>query len=890
MDMETVSIFLYLIYLEIDCTMIDLFKEKLREVKAEMPTPDFRKGNALYVQGQCQVLSQSGVFFEMLVEDEEEESGEKVVRITTDEELVNYAHGKKTVPWDSTGVAALMQAIEEYERTEPRPIAEGRAYTREGMIKRVMEERRERAAKADYHITFADNIHGEHTLYNERGVKYKITLRDFENETGYIDNPDLKTNKLGTTKHLMYAFAKIKENPERMAAMDQHYPFIEIYCDPLNDYRITRHYPHPIKDDVKILIDKYFGDSKCIKDGEEKEFLHFISATRDNEQVVVRPEVEEKVKRAWDEELLRMVREKEPPDFTQFPVKLFPYQEEGVRFATYRQGAIIADEMGLGKTIQAICTAVIKKQLFGFKRTLIVCPASLKEQWKNEIEKFSAEKAVVAEGFPEERAAIYSTTQAYFVIVNYETVLRDLNAINRMEPDFVVLDEAQRIKNFTTITARHIKKIKRKHALVITGTPIENKLIDLYSIVDFVDPYFLSPLWEFSQQHCYFDTNSQMKITGYYNLRELHERMKAILIRREKRAVLQDLPELTEMNVPVAFDTEQASMHANFANGVARILSKKFITPYDQQRLMLLLNNMRMVCDSTFLIDKETNFSPKLHELRYILCDKLEVKEKATKIIIFSEWVTMLSLISKMLREEGIGHVMLSGKVSVKNRGKLVEKFEQDPDCKIFLSSEAGGSGLNLQVADTVINFELPWNPAKKNQRIGRIDRLGQRSKNLTVINLITKGSFEVKIASGLVLKQNLFEGVLNENEDLDFVDFSASGRSQFLQQIEEVINGFTDIPAETDETIEEAEPPEELSLDIVVEEQDTEITEEENVPERTQHEELVQMEKVMGQGLDFLSGMIKMATGKDVGLEGNKIEVDKTTGEVTMKFKLPGW
>ena len=151
----------------------------------------------------------------------------------------------------------------------------------------------------------------------------------------------------------------------------------------------------------------------------------------------------------------------------------------------------------------------------------------------------------------------------------------------------------------------------------------------------------------------------------------------------------------------------------------------------------------------------------------------------------------MLNLIGKMLHECGIGFAQLSGKVQVKNRDKLVKKFETDAQCKVFLSTEAGGSGLNLQVADTVINFELPWNPAKKNQRIGRIDRLGQRSKNLTVINFISRNSIEVSIASGLGLKQNLFDGVLTENNALDTVDFSASGKSQFLQQLESIMEGF---------------------------------------------------------------------------------------------------
>src|SRR5690606_7001257 len=199
--------------------------------------------------------------------------------------------------------------------------------------------------------------------------------------------------------------------------------------------------------------------------------------------ILIRPEVEEKVRKAWDQEMLETVKKDTKLDFSSLKVSLFPYQQEGVEFATFREGAIIADEMGLGKTIQAIATAVMKKKLFGFRRTLIICPASLKDQWKQEIEKFSHEQAEVVNGFPQQRSEIYRDSQAYFLIVNYETVLRDLREINKMDTDFIILDEAQKIKNFSTVTAQSIKRLSRKHALVITGTPIENRLIDLYSIV-----------------------------------------------------------------------------------------------------------------------------------------------------------------------------------------------------------------------------------------------------------------------------------------------------------------------------------------------------------------------------------------------------------------------
>lgn len=894
--------------------MISIIKNKLTKLRESniIEARHYRKGNALYITGACQMLSQGQSSWEILVDGSEKEA---VVKILLEEEEVDYhLNGKKT-PWNEFAVAALLQIAEELEQTEPRPVSAGKAYTREGMKKRVLAERKEKARKAEYKIMFVDNLYGEHVLVNEKGVKYHLTLRDFDNETGYIDNPDLKTNKLGTTKHLLFAFQKLKSQPELMEKMDKTYPFIEIYLDPLNDYKITWHYPHPMKSNINELIARFFGEEKHIPQNQLPNFLGFLKEAGAHPEIKVRPEVEEAVQKAWDERMLESVKEEMTPDYTLLKTELFPYQKKGVEFATFREGAIIADEMGLGKTIQAIATAVMKKKIFNFQRTLVICPASLKEQWKQEIEKFSHEEAVVAEGSPEEREEIYRTTGAYFVILNYETVLRDLNELNRLDPDFIILDEAQRIKNFTTVTANTIKNLNRKHALVITGTPIENRLIDLYSIVQFIDPYYLAPLWEFSYQHCFFETEKRNKITGYYNLQELQKRLKPILIRRERRDVIKELPNVTEINVPVGMHPDQQMHHAGFAKGIAKILGKKYITPYDQQRLMLLLSNMRMVCDSTFLIDKETNNSPKLLELKYILLEKLDLKNTDRKVIIFSEWVTMLQLIGNLLREAGIGFARLTGRVAVKNRGKLIKKFEDDPDCKVFLSTEAGGSGLNLQVADTVINFELPWNPAKKNQRIGRINRIGQKKKNLTVISLITKGSIETKIAAGLNLKQNLFEGVLDSGSSLDSVDFSAKGKAQFLKQLEESIGEFTEETIPLDVQSEPAikqEEPEEKTLADVIEEDDQPSSGEElfagngepgRQPILSQQEkttagaadgkaaeskdQAAEMEQVLNKGMDFFADLFRLTTGQESGLENRRVEFDEETGEVVMRFKI---
>ena len=888
--------------------MIKRVKRKMKQLREDKNIPElvFRQAQSIFVNGQCQLLTQSKTKFEFTVDDE---SGNHDVAIhITDENVVAETNGKDP-SWNQFAVASLLQLSEELNRLEFHPASGGKKYTRQGMMKRVLAERKEKAEHAAYRIQFADNIYGEHLLTNEVGVQYKITLRDFENETGYINCMDLRTNKLGTTKHIMYAFTELKSRKNLYRKLSKRYPFVEIYLDPLNAYQVTWHYPHRLDMRIKALIQKYFGDAKVFPEERVTEFLGFVQEAEQVEKIVIRPEILDKIEKAFIRTSLQEIKKSHQIDFSLIKTNLYPFQKEGIEFSVFRDGAIIADDMGLGKTVQAIGAAVIKKQIFGFQRTLVICPASLKEQWKDEIERFSNEEAVIIEGFPAEREKLYRESTAYFLILNYETVLRDAVAINRYQTDFIILDEAQRIKNYTTKTANAIKSLKKSHALVITGTPIENRLIDLYSVVGFIDPYFLAPLWEFSYQHCLFDPNQRHKITGYYNLKKLKKRLQSILIRREKRNVIKQLPHINELDVPVEMHPRQAEYHASYAKGIASILRKKFVTPFDMQKLMLLLSKMRMVCDSTNLVDQETNHSPKLEELTYILLDQLAVKENGTKVIIFSEWVRMNKIIGRMLRENDVGFAELSGQIPVKHRGTLIEKFATNPDCRVFLSTEAGGAGLNLQAADTVVNFELPWNPAKKNQRIGRIDRMGQESMRLTVINFITRNSIEEKIAAGLLLKQNLFEGVLDGESETDFVDFSEKGRSQFLKQLGDVIGGLEgEEKAEEDFVgdemiLMEADEERQETVDVMIAEPEEERTQAQAGkeapapaeagakpgPQPVDRQRLEQMEAVMNQGMDFLSGLYKMATGSDVSLQEKKIEVNRETGEVILKFKLPG-
>jgi len=875
----------------------------IENLQSSLSGSELDKGELIFRNNDCQILTQSSHKFELIV-DTQFKGIYLDVSFKIEDEVVIPFINDKPAEWDSNIYACLLQVQYEMQFLDAKLPPEHKKYTRAGMIKRVLAERRQKAEVANYHVKWAANIYGDHILTNENGVKYRIFLRDFENETGYSDSMDSRLNKLGTTKHIMFAYKTLKENKALFDSKSKKFPFIEIYCDPLNDYKISWFYPGELPLEEKELITKFFGREKFIEDDQCQAFLKFIQEASMFNSFRIRTEVSEKVEAAFEAEVLEYLRSEQKIDFSVLSADLYPYQKEGIEFAAFRKASIIADEMGLGKTLQAIGTAIVKKKVFGFSKTLVVTPASLKEQWKKEIEKYSAEKALVVDGLPDEREKIYRQSDHFFYIVNYETVLRDRIALSKAGFDFVILDEAQRIKNFETKTASSISKLLFKHVLVITGTPIENRLIDIYSIVNAIQPNFFGPLWEFSYQHCLFDPEKHNKINGYYDLQKLNKRLENILIRREKRKVLDQLPNVVQMNVPFNLSPLQGEYHASYAKGLASILRKKFLTPYDLQKLQLLLSSMRMVCDSTYLIDDQTNESPKLEELKYMLLEKLDVKNSESKIIIFSEWVKVHKLIGQMLRENNIGFAELNGTVPVKMRGELIRKFETNPQCKIFLSTEAGGSGLNLQMADTLINFELPWNPAKKNQRIGRIDRIGQKSGTLTIYNFITRRSIEEQIASGLLVKQSLFDGVLDSSNRTNFVDFSSKGRSQFIEQLELFITELETAPSAETETYYEqyvvTETGEILSDEITlnVEEEtiaDTLVSEPVEMAEPVSNEtqsasdaKAIEIEQVMNSGMQFLAGLFKMSTGKDLGIDQQTIEVNRQTGEVVMKFKLP--
>lgn len=851
----------------------------------------------------CTLTSESGNKFNFIVEDRFDDFN--VTISLAEKGLSVKCNCQSHLDCCPHTAAALIMLKMKYDEEKSKAETQSSRYTKKEMIKRVLKERQEKAAKEKFEINLAENVHGFHKIKTEEGKIYEITIRDFAAGSGYCSCPDFKTNKLGTCKHLIFASEHLnKKYKSSKALTNQDYPFIEIYCDPHYDYNITYFYERNLPPEVNSLIHKYFprqsrdefpDGGQYILPEKYSEFIKFIDEAREFKSILIRPEVNEKIDKYFEKRSFQQLSKKITPDFSKIKAKLFDYQKESILFSLFKKGNIIADEMGLGKTLQAIAVAIFKKDIYGLNKALIICPASLKYQWKKEIERFTGEKAIIIEGMRSDRHAIYKSAAEFFLIANYEAVMRDITVIHQYPPDMIILDEAQKIKNYDTKTSHAVKSIPKKHSLVITGTPLENNLLDLYSIMNFVDPEVLAPQWEFSMNHCYFDKEKQNMITGYYNLQELKNKLADYVIRREKANVLKELPAVQEVMVPVVLHPAQAEIHAGFARSLAPILHKKHKTFYDVQRIQQILTSMRMVCDSTFLIDKETNHSPKLDELETILLEKLSIKNRKRKVIIFSEWKTMLHLIGKMLKKNDIGYVTLSGDVPVKKRSLLIDEFANNPDTLVFLSTEAGGTGLNLQFADTVINFDLPWNPAKKNQRIGRINRIGQVSLKLTAVNMVAQNSIEHNIANGIVVKEALFNAVLNNANLTEEVDFASKGRSTFIEQIQKMIQPIETPQISIEETLAEAsgeiknlaEDNPELIEEAASAEEKTAASADITVSKQPEPQEI---ETTLNQGMQFLNGIFKMATGKELITEGRGITVNKETGEVTFKFKLPGF
>jgi len=657
----------------------------------------------------------------------------------------------------------------------------------EELVKQSIAERVERARAEKMRVKSMNSkaLWTDYIVTNAAsGKSYRTALRGWKRGESYCSCPDFRKNTLGTCKHLLHVLNKVKNRFNR-AIRETPYE--------IKDISVYVRYGEKLE--LRLLVpDKLDARPKALlrplKDTPIHDVRDLLKRIRTIENlgqdVTIYPDAEEYINRLL---YLERVKEKvaeirtnpknHPFRKTLLKTELRAYQLDGIAFAVGAGRAVLADDMGLGKTIQGIGVAELLSQDADISKVLIICPASLKSQWRLEIRRFCDRSCQLVLGSASERASQYDNA-SFFTVCNYEQVLRDILSIERVKWDLIILDEGQRIKNWKTKTSQMTKSLKSPFALVLSGTPLENRLDELFSIVEFIDDRRLGPAFRFFNRHRV--TDEKGKLLGYKNLDDLRERLKPVLIRRTRDKVIKELPPRSTELRRIPPTDEQLVLHNGHRRIVQTIISKRYISEMDLLRLQKALLMCRMAADSTFLVDKQPpGYSSKLDELD-ILIDQM-MAEEDRKIVLFSEWTTMLSLIEPLLEKRKLNYVRLDGSVPQKKRQGLMHQFQRDPDCRLFITTNAGSTGLNLQAANTVINVDLPWNPAVLEQRIGRAHRMGQK-RPVQIFLLVTEETLEESLLATLSAKQALFLAALDPEAEATAIDL-ASGMEELKKRLE---------------------------------------------------------------------------------------------------------
>jgi ERCC4-related helicase len=686
---------------------------------------------------------------------------------------------------------ALGLAAPPSRRTPVESIAE------DALVRHAIEERRERAKTEKMRLQSADSDQPwtDYTVTSTlSGKSYRVAVRGLEPGQSYCSCPDFRTNTLGTCKHILKVLGRLKRRftPEQLRRPYKR-KSIGVHLRYAKSVALRLLLPDALNPDVEEVVGRLRDQD--IDDIHDllKRITHLerlgqrVHVYPDAEEFIGQRLVLERISRRVAE--IRRAPESHPLRKKLLKAELLPYQLDGIAFAVGAGRAVLADDMGLGKTIQGIGVAELFAREAGASKVLVICPATLKSQWRSEIERFCDRDCQLVTGSLASRAEQYANDR-FFTICNYEQVLRDILSIERIKWDLIILDEGQRIKNWEAKTSRVVKGLRSRFALVLSGTPLENRLDELYSVVQFIDDRRLGPAFRFYNRHRVVDESG--RVLGYRNLADLRQNLQPILLRRTRASVQRQLPPRTHEIIRITPTAEQADIHFTHMQVVWFITEKEILTEMDLLRLQRELLICRMAANSTYLVDKKKpGYSTKLEELD-ALFERLFAEEDR-KIVLFSEWTTMLDLIEPLLTKRDVHFVRLDGSVPQRSRQGLVHEFQSNPDCRVFLSSNAGSTGLNLQAANTVINVDLPWNPAVLEQRIARAYRMGQ-TQPVQVFILITEETIEESLLKTLSDKHDLFLAALDVESEVDHVDFE-SGIEELRRRLEVLLGAPAEAP-----------------------------------------------------------------------------------------------
>ncbi|MFD2729754.1 SNF2 helicase associated domain-containing protein [Enterococcus camelliae] len=432
--------------------------------------------------------------------------------------------------------------------------------------------------------------------------------------------------------------------------------------------------------------------------------------------------------------------------------QLRDYQVAGYRWlkmlSHYQFGGILADEMGLGKTLQTICYLLSEKQERQQLQALIVAPASLTYNWLQEIRKFAPSiNAVVVSGTKEEREALLQQ-DVDVRITSYASMRQDIDSYQMLSLDYLILDEAQMVKNSGTKTAQAIRSLEVQQRFALSGTPIENNLDELWSLFQLIMPGF------FPSRAAYRQLSAE----------KIAQMIQPFILRRDKRTVLNDLPEKIEMNYYSTLTTEQKTIYLAYLRQMQEEISQMDSSTFKKNRMSILagLTRLRQICcDPRLFVEDYQGGSGKLEQVKDLL---IAAKQNNRRVLLFSQFTSMLSLLEKELDQLELSHFYLRGSTPPKERLKMVDAFNEGGADVFLISLKAGGTGLNLTGANTVILYDLWWNPAVEEQAAGRAHRMGQKQV-VEIWRMISEGTIEERMDDLQNEKRELFQKVIQGNE-----------------------------------------------------------------------------------------------------------------------------
>jgi len=442
------------------------------------------------------------------------------------------------------------------------------------------------------------------------------------------------------------------------------------------------------------------------------------------------------------------------------------YQKTGFKWlkalASYGLGGILADDMGLGKTLEVL-SFILSERESSAEPALVIAPTSLIYNWQEEAFRFTPElKVLVVEGNPSVRQALLAELKDWdLVVTSYPLFRRDCDLYGELQFSYCFLDEAQHIKNPQTINAKSVRQIKARGYFALTGTPIENSLSELWSIFNFVLPGYLLSQEQFRKKY----ELPIIKGEDPAPLNELGRQVTPFILRRLKRDVLKELPEKIETRLKAQMTEEQGKIYLAFLQEAKSNISREIReVGFEKSHIKILaaLTRLRQICchPGTFITDY-TGESGKLQLFQEVLADALD---GGHRVLVFSQFTSMLDIIQANLEQEGTGYFYLNGSTKSAERAQMVRAFNAGEGKVFLISLKAGGTGLNLTGADMVIHYDPWWNPAVEDQATDRAHRIGQ-DKVVQVLKLITQGTIEEKVYQLQEKKKELIESVIQPGE-----------------------------------------------------------------------------------------------------------------------------